>query len=127
MMTFQSKKEKPRIFIFLLVPVIFFGWSQISFAAGTCTKVTSTSQLSTAALNAGYTAASWTGASDANTVTSLGLPGIITISGSSSFQPSGTLLGSFSSLLSDVWSQGDIPGKSDFISLQSDCSGCGII
>jgi hypothetical protein len=54
--------------------------------------VTSTSQLSTAALNAGYTAASWTGASDANTVTSLGLPGIITISSSSSFQPSGTLL-----------------------------------
>ena len=94
MMTFQSKKEKPRIFIFLLVPVIFFGWSQMSFAAGTCTKVTSTSQLSTDALNAGYTAASWTGASDANTVTSLGLPGIITISGSSSFQPSGTLLGS---------------------------------
>lgn len=66
----------------------------MSFAAGTCTKVTSTSQLSTDALNAGYTAASWTGASDANTVTSLGLPGIITISGSSSFQPSGTLLGS---------------------------------
>jgi hypothetical protein len=66
----------------------------MSFAAGTCTKVTSTSQLSTAALNAGYTAASWTGASDANAVTSLGLPGIITISGSSSFQPSGTLLGS---------------------------------
>lgn len=66
----------------------------MSSAAGYCIRVTSTSQLSTEALNAGYTAASWTGAADANTVTSLGLPGIITISGNSSFQPSGTLLGS---------------------------------
>ena len=94
MMAIIRKKEKQRIFIFLLVPVIFFGWSQTSFAAGTCTRVTSTSQLSAAALNAGYTAASWTGAADANTVTSLGLPGIVTISGSEGFQPSGTLLAS---------------------------------
>lgn len=66
----------------------------MSFAAGSCIRVTSTSELSTAALNAGYTAAAWTGATNTNAITSLGLPGIVTISSSEGFQPSGTLLAS---------------------------------
>jgi hypothetical protein len=43
----------------------------MSFAAGSCIRVTSTSELSTAALNAGYTAAAWTGATNTNAITSL--------------------------------------------------------
>ncbi|HBQ6237241.1 TPA: fimbrial usher protein StbD [Klebsiella quasipneumoniae subsp. similipneumoniae] len=73
---------------------LFFATLTASYAAGSCVRVTSTSALSAAAINAGYTAASWTGAADGNTVTSLGLPGVINLSSESSFQPSGTLLAS---------------------------------
>lgn len=96
MMTIMKRLLNKRFSVLLIVPAMFTGWSQMSNAAGTCIRVTSTSQLSTEAQNAGYTAASWTGASDSNTVTSLGLPGIVTISSSESFQPSGTLLASSS-------------------------------
>jgi hypothetical protein len=102
----MMKNLKKKYSVFLLVPVIFWGWSQMSFAAGSCIRVTSTSQLSTAALNAGYTAASWTGATNANAITSLGLPGIMTISSSEAFshqEPCWPV----QQLLYDVWSSGD--------------------
>ncbi|WP_410375928.1 fimbrial usher protein StbD [Enterobacter cloacae] len=78
----------------LIISLIFVCWSPAVFAAGSCVRVTTTSQLSAAAQSAGYTAATWSGAYDGNTVTSLGLPGVVTISSSGSFQPSGTLLAS---------------------------------
>jgi hypothetical protein len=93
MMTFQSKKEKPRLFIFLLVPVIFFGGPD-----ELCSRYLHKSDVDKSTIHCcaecGLYCRIVDLASDANTVTSLGLPGIITISGSSSFQPSGTLLGS---------------------------------
>lgn len=59
----------------------------------TCIKVTSTSSLSAAAIAAGYTAASWTGACDTCTG-NIGLPATVSINSGSQFQPSGTLLAS---------------------------------
>ncbi|MGG6122577.1 fimbrial usher protein StbD [Pantoea allii] len=58
-----------------------------------CTVVSSQSQLSTAAKNAGYTAKLWTGACDECTG-KLPLPAIININTGSLFQPAGTLLAS---------------------------------
>lgn len=58
-----------------------------------CIKVTSTSSLSATAIAAGYTATSWTGACDTCNG-NIGLPSVISLSTSSSFQPSGTLLAS---------------------------------
>ncbi|MFT4246991.1 MAG: fimbrial usher protein StbD [Pseudomonas sp.] len=61
--------------------------------AQSCIRVESTSLLSTAAISAGYTATSWTGSHDTYDGAT-GLPHTITLSNSSSFQPSGTLLAS---------------------------------
>ncbi|WP_202403365.1 fimbrial usher protein StbD [Pantoea sp. Taur] len=58
-----------------------------------CIKVTSTSSLSAAALAAGYTASSWTGACDTCSG-NLGLPSVISINSGTSFQPAGSLLAS---------------------------------
>ncbi|KGT92779.1 fimbrial protein [Enterobacter cancerogenus] len=58
-----------------------------------CIKVTSTSSLSAAALSAGYTASSWTGACDTCSG-NLGLPSVISINSGTSFQPAGSLLAS---------------------------------
>ncbi|EEJ3394742.1 fimbrial usher protein StbD [Salmonella enterica subsp. enterica] len=65
-------------------------------SAGTwssCIKVTDKSALSDAAIKAGYTAQNWIGATDTNTG-NIGLPTVISISNSETFQPSGTLLAS---------------------------------
>lgn len=65
-------------------------------SAGTwssCIKVTDKSALSAAAIKAGYTAQNWIGATDTNTG-NIGLPTVISISNSETFQPSGTLLAS---------------------------------
>ena len=58
-----------------------------------CTKVTSTSSLSSAVIAAGYTAAAWNGACDI-CHGNIGLPGVISINSGNAFQPSGTLLAS---------------------------------
>lgn len=58
-----------------------------------CIRVTSTSSLSSEAIAAGYTAASWSGACDTCNG-NLGLPAVININSGSNFQPSGTLLAS---------------------------------
>lgn len=78
-----------KILHLLLLPS--FAFSLPVFAS--CTKVENTSYLSADAIAAGYTASSWAGAYDSNFGT-IGLPSVITISNSSSFQPSGTLLAS---------------------------------
>jgi len=78
----------------LMLSFLFIFWSPAVFAAGSCIRITTTNQLPPGAQSAGYTAATWQGANDGNTVTSLGLPGVVTISSSGSFQPSGTLLAS---------------------------------
>ncbi len=65
-------------------------------SAGTwssCIKVTDKSALSDAAIKAGYTAQNWIGATDTNTG-NIGLPTVISVSNSETFQPSGTLLAS---------------------------------
>ncbi|ELW1649006.1 fimbrial usher protein StbD [Enterobacter oligotrophicus] len=93
MMT-SLRRCRQRRAILLILPFVLLIWCRTSDAAGSCIRVTSASQLSAEAVNAGYTTAPWTGAADANTVTSLGLPGIVTISHSDGFQPSGTLLAS---------------------------------
>lgn len=64
---------------------------QMSWAA--CSRVTSSSTLSQAAIDAGYTATSWTGACDTCNGRNIGIPGVISLS-SGAFQPSGTLLAS---------------------------------
>lgn len=84
-------KRDITLLILSLFCIIF---TRSSYAMGYCEIVRSTTQLSAQALNAGYTASYWGGAYDANTATSLGLPGIVAISSSGSFQPSGTLLAS---------------------------------
>lgn len=58
-----------------------------------CIRVTSTSSLSSEAIAAGYTAASWSGACD-TCHGNVGLPAVISINSGSNFQPSGTLLAS---------------------------------
>ncbi|MDF7657754.1 fimbrial usher protein StbD [Erwiniaceae bacterium L1_54_6] len=75
-----------KILFSMLVAAAFPGWA-------TCSRVTSTSSLSSAAIAAGYTAASWTGSCDTCNG-NVGLPSVITINSGSNFQPSGTLLGS---------------------------------
>ena len=58
-----------------------------------CTKVTTSSALSAAAIQAGYTAASWNGACDTCSG-NIGLPSVISINSGNNFQPVGTLLAS---------------------------------
>ncbi|WP_058911423.1 fimbrial usher protein StbD [Entomohabitans teleogrylli] len=65
-------------------------------ASATCNRVTAISALSQAARDAGYTASSWTGTTDGQVQGKLGLPGVITLSNGTGFQPEGTLLGSAS-------------------------------
>lgn len=68
----------------------------VSLAAhSNCIRVTSNSSLSQAAIDAGYTAASWTGACDTCNSKNIGIPGVISLS-SGTFQNSGTLLASAS-------------------------------
>lgn len=64
-------------------------------ASAECQRVTLTTQLSQAALDAGYTAKSWT-VNPGNTRGILGLPPVIHLGGSATFQPEGTLLASAS-------------------------------
>ena len=64
-----------------------------TFSMADCVKVTNSSLLSATAIAAGYTATSWTGACDTCNG-NIGLPAVISLSTSSSFQPSGTLLAS---------------------------------
>lgn len=59
----------------------------------TCSRVTSTSLLTSDIISAGYTAANWNGACDTCNG-NLGLPSVVSISTNSSFMPSGTLLAS---------------------------------
>ncbi|WP_432700313.1 fimbrial usher protein StbD [Kluyvera cryocrescens] len=59
----------------------------------TCIKVTASSSLSAAAIQAGYTAASWAGACDTCNG-NIGLPSVISINSGNNFQPAGTLLAS---------------------------------
>ena len=59
----------------------------------TCSKVTSTSALSSEIIAAGYTATSWVGTSR-GTGGNIGLPSVISISSGDSFMPAGTLLAS---------------------------------
>ncbi|WNN46155.1 MULTISPECIES: fimbrial usher protein StbD [Winslowiella] len=60
-----------------------------------CSRVTSSATLSQAAIDAGYTAASWTGACDTCNAKNIGIPGVISLS-NGTFQSSGTLLASSS-------------------------------
>lgn len=64
-------------------------------AGANCVRVTGTGSLTPALISAGYTAKGWTGSADALNG-SLGLPNIVSLSNSSSFMPSGTLLASAS-------------------------------
>lgn len=70
-----------------------------------CSRVTSSTMLSSQAIAAGYTAAAWSGACDTCTG-NIGLPSVISINSGSTFQPAGTLLasavGSFLSAASNV-------------------------
>lgn len=71
--------------------LILLGFTASSHAA--CVRVTNNSQLSSEALNRGYTATTWRGACDTCNGPS-GLPPIVSISSGTNFQPSGTLLAS---------------------------------
>lgn len=73
--------------------IIVLGAVLPCISQATCERVTGTGYLTTALIEAGYTARSWTGAADAS-AGYLGLPAMITMSNSSSFMPSGTLLAS---------------------------------
>ncbi|WP_413529548.1 fimbrial usher protein StbD [Rahnella inusitata] len=64
------------------------------FSQANCTRVTSTSSLTTELINEGYTASSWTGACHNACGGNIGLPPIVSISSSSSFTPAGSLLAS---------------------------------
>ncbi|ENZ7914667.1 fimbrial usher protein StbD [Klebsiella aerogenes] len=59
----------------------------------TCIRVISTSSLSAQAIQAGYTAANWTGACDTCNG-NIGLPAVISLNSGGNFQPAGTLLAS---------------------------------
>lgn len=61
-------------------------------AHANCTKVTSTSSLSSELIAAGYTAGSWTGACDSSCGGSSNINNVVSISTSGSIMPSGTLL-----------------------------------
>ncbi|MRG34118.1 fimbrial usher protein StbD [Enterobacter cancerogenus] len=75
----------------LIIVLYALCFSEVAVAA--CSKVTSTSLLTTDLINKGYTATSWTGACDTCTG-NLGLPSVISINTGSNFQPAGTLLAS---------------------------------
>ncbi len=75
----------------MLVLIAFCSISQPLWAS--CIRVTSTSSLSSQAITAGYTAASWTGACD-TCHGNVGVPSVISINSGSNFQPAGTLLAS---------------------------------
>ncbi|HBM3184812.1 TPA: fimbrial usher protein StbD [Klebsiella oxytoca] len=66
-----------------------------AIVAAECRHVDSTSVLSQAAIDAGYTASSWS-INLGNSRGILGLPGLVTLGGSANFQPEGTLLASAS-------------------------------
>lgn len=75
---------KYTLFALLLLPLTL--WAN-------CIKVTSNASLSSAAIAAGYTASSWTGACDTCSG-NLGLPSVISINSGTSFQPAGSLIAS---------------------------------
>ncbi len=70
--------------LMLMLPVV---------SHATCSKVTSTSALSSEIIAAGYTATSWVGTSR-GTGGNIGLPSVISMSSGDSFMPAGTLLAS---------------------------------
>lgn len=72
-----------------IVASVFFAKESIA----NCIRVTSTSSLSSDAIAAGYTASSWTGASDTANSKNIGIPSVISLS-SGTFQDAGTLLAS---------------------------------
>lgn len=75
----------------VLVATLFFMVNQPLWAS--CSKVISTSSLSSQAIAAGYTAANWTGTCDTCNG-NIGLPAVISLNSGGHFQPSGTLLAS---------------------------------
>lgn len=98
-------KLKPPI----LAGLILIALSPLAHA--TCYKVTSKSNLSSAAINAGYTAASWTGACN-NCNGKLGLDPIISIGNGVIGLPSGTLLSnSTASFLTQATKTGYSPNQ----------------
>ncbi|MEQ4530799.1 MAG: fimbrial usher protein StbD [Mixta sp.] len=87
-----------------------------------CTKVTSTSSLSSAAIAAGYTATSWLGAYDTYNG-DMGLPKVISINSGNAFQPSGTLLAS--TVGNFVTSASNVPYSSNQILYRCDLADAG--
>ncbi|MBP2199565.1 fimbrial usher protein StbD [Pantoea cypripedii] len=86
-----ARNNPVRLKIYFPILLIFYF---ISFSIqASCTKITSSSSLSSAAIAAGYTATSWTGACDTCNG-NIGLPAVISINSGSTFQASGTLLAS---------------------------------
>lgn len=79
--------------MYLKVLLLLLTLSASSIVKANCSRVTAVSSLSADAVAAGYTAKSWSGASN-STTGNLGLPAVISINTGSSFQPSGTLLAS---------------------------------
>lgn len=75
---------------------IFFGIFMLALSvpvAASCSRVTSSSSLTSDLISQGYSAASWTGACDTCSG-NVGLPTVISINTGSNFQPAGTLLAS---------------------------------
>lgn len=75
----------------LIIALFALSFSVTGTAA--CSRVTSTSSLTTDLISQGYTARSWNGACDTCTG-NIGLPSVISINTGSNFQPAGTLLAS---------------------------------
>lgn len=73
--------------------ISFLGLVLPGISQATCSIVTGTSYLTTALIEAGYTAKSWSGACDTCNG-NIGLPSVVSISTNSSLMPSGTLLAS---------------------------------
>ncbi|AVF37627.1 fimbrial usher protein StbD [Rahnella sikkimica] len=76
--------------IFLM---IFLGFVLPGISQATCSRATGTGYLTTALIEAGYTATSWSGACDTCNG-NIGLPSVVSLSTGSSFMPSGTLIAS---------------------------------
>lgn len=79
----MRKLKHPLTFLVLTTPVL---------SHANCSTVTSTSSLTTEMISAGYTAASWSGSNGYKGTSNI--TNVISVSDSSEFQPSGTLLAS---------------------------------
>ena len=73
--------------------ISFLGLVLPGISQATCSIVTGTGYLTTALIEAGYTAKSWSGGCDTCNG-NIGLPSVVSISSNSSLMPSGTLLAS---------------------------------